>query len=164
MTHSDTLEARGRPHGSLYRDRPAEILLVDDSRGDALLAQRAFAECKISTAVTIASTGEMALEILRGQGEYADRRLPDIILLDLRLPRMSGAEVLTAIKEDIRFKHIPVIVLSSSGAGEIIMQCYRSHANAYLVKPGDMAQYRSAIEVIERFYLVTAALPAGADD
>ncbi len=146
------------------RGRPAEVLLVDDSRGDAVLAQRAFKELPVPTTVTIASTGEIALEILRQQGEYAGNVLPDVILLDLILPQMSGMDVLEAIKTDPRLKHIPVIVMSSSGAGQNILKAYREYANAYLVKPVDMQQYRTTIAMIEKFFFGLATLPATIDD
>jgi two-component system, chemotaxis family, response regulator Rcp1 len=144
--------------------RTAHILVIDDSRGDAMLARKAIDDSRVNAVVTIASTGEMAMDILRRQGEYVDRVLPDIILLDLRLPRMSGMDVLNLIKGDPRFKHIPVIVMSGSGALETIMTCYRSYANAYLIKPGDLTQYRAAVDIIERFYLELAALPVAAYD
>ena len=144
--------------------RSANILLIDDSRGDAMLARKALAESRVDAVVTIASTGELAMDILRRQGEYADCVLPDIILLDLRLPRMSGMDVLNLIKGDPRFRHIPVLVMSGSGATDTIMNCYRNYANAYLIKPGDLTQYRNAIDIIERFYLELAALPVAAHD
>ncbi len=146
------------------RGRPAEVLLVDDRRSDAILAERAFRELPVETMVTIASTGEMALEILRQEGDYAGKMLPDVILLDLSLPQMSGLDVLTTVKTDERLKHIPVIVMSASGAGQTILKAYRTHANAYLVKPTDMAQYRQAIALVEKFFFGLAALPALIDD
>lgn len=147
----------------LYRGRAAEILLVDDSRGDALLAVHAFRDARITTEVTIASTGEMALEILRQEGEYKGKMLPDLVLLDLRLPRMSGLDVLIAIKGDTRLRHIPVIVMSGSGAGNNVMGCYQHHANAYLIKPSNMVEYRAAMTLVEQFFFVMAALPAAND-
>ena len=140
--------------------RPAEILLVDDNRGDALLASHAFKEARVATNLTIASTGEMALAMLAHEGEYAGRRLPDLIMLDLGLPKMSGAEVLTRIKTDTRFKHIPVIVMSNSGAGHNILNSYQLYANAYVVKPVDLAKFREAIALIEQFFFLLACVPA----
>ncbi len=162
------LEPAGRDRRAelalMDRGRPAEVLLVDDSRGDAVLAQRAFKELPVPTSVTIASTGEIALEILRQQGEYSGKVLPDVILLDLILPQMSGMDVLEAIKTDAKLKHIPVIVMSSSGAGQNILKAYREYANAYLIKPVDMPQYRTAIFMIEKFFFGLATLPATVDD
>ena len=148
---------------ALYRGRSAEVLLVDDSRGDALLAVHAFREATITTQVTIASTGEMALEILRQEGEYGGKILPDIVLLDMCLPRMSGLDVLKSIKSDQKLKHIPVIVMSGSGAGNNVMGAYQHHANAYLMKPAGMTEYRTAIALVEQFFFVMAALPAAND-
>lgn len=164
MAQPNVWEEPDIPRAARPGGRTAHILLIDDSRGDALLARKALAESRIDAVVTIASTGEMAMEILLRQGEYVDCVLPDIILLDLRLPRMSGMEVLGNVKGDPRFKHIPVIVMSGSGAVETIMTCYRNYANAYLIKPGDLTQYRTAIDIIERFYLELAALPVAAYD
>lgn len=140
--------------------RPARILLIDDNRGDAILAERAFRELQPSPEVTIASTGEAALAILKREGEYAETPAPDVVMLDLGLPRMSGLDVLTAIKTDEALRHIPVIVMSAYGAGQNVLKAYQTHANAYLVKPSDLNQYRDTIATVEKFFLGTAALPA----
>lgn len=146
------------PFKRVSRERPAEVLLIDDSRGDAALAVYAFSQGPIPVNLTIASTGENALEILQQRGEYAGKILPDIILLDLTLPRMSGFDVLVTIKSDERFRRIPVIVMSSSGSGQNIMKCYQRYANAYLIKPNDIGEYRQAIEKIGQMYFVQAVL------
>ena len=134
--------------------RPAQVLLVDDNRGDALLAAHAFKSASFETNLTHASTGETALVLLR-DGAI----LPDIVLLDLQLPQMSGMDVLTAIKSDERLKHIPVIVLSNSGDGHNVTRCYQHHASAYVIKPLDLAKYRETIALIEQFFFVLASLP-----
>ncbi|ESQ92475.1 chemotaxis protein CheY [Asticcacaulis sp. AC460] len=139
-------------------NRPAEILLVDDNRGDALLAQHALREASFATNLTVAQTGEIAMAILRGDGDHSGKRLPDLILLDLQLPQMSGLDVLTAIKAGERTKHIPVIVMSNSGAGRNVITSYRLHANAYVVKPLDITKYREAIALMEQFFFVLATL------
>ncbi|WP_443749145.1 response regulator [Asticcacaulis solisilvae] len=144
--------------------RPARILLIDDNRGDAILAERAFRELQPPPEVTTASTGEAALAILKREGEHADAVTPDVVLLDLGLPRMSGLEVLTAIKTDSALQHIPVIVMSAYGAGQNVLKAYQTHANAYLVKPSDLNQYRDTIATVEKFFLGTAALPAMTHD
>lgn len=150
---------------SMHRlDRPARILLVDDNRGDAMLAERAFRELQPPPEVTIASTGEMAMSILKREGQYAEAALPDVVLLDLGLPRMSGLDVLSAIKTDETLMHIPVIVMSAYGAGQNVLKAYQTHANAYLVKPSDLNQYRDTIATVERFFLGTAALSASTHD
>ncbi|MGA9657858.1 MAG: response regulator [Asticcacaulis sp.] len=139
--------------------RSAEILLVDDNRGEALLIQHAFKSAEVETHLTIASTGEMALAILSQKAEYSGRRLPDLILLDMGLPMASGVEILNQIKTDDRLKHIPVIIMSNSGAEDRILKAYQLHANAYIVKPTNLLQFREAISLIERLFFILACLP-----
>jgi len=143
--------------------RPAEIMLVEDNRGDAVLASRAFRKAEIDNNLTVADTGEKALEILRGilagEGEYAASRLPDIILLDLNLPKMSGQDVLTAIKSDEHLRHIPVVILSSSAAENDIVASYGLHANAYIVKPIGLENFTDVVRSIEQFFFMLAVLP-----
>lgn len=140
--------------------RPAEILLVDDNRGDALLAAHAFKEARVEANLTVASTGEMALAMLAQEGEYRGKQLPDLIMLDLGLPKMSGVDVLSHIKSDIRSRHIPVIVMSNSGAGSNILKSYQLYANAYVIKPVDLAKFREAISLIEQFFFLLACVPS----
>jgi len=140
--------------------RAAEILLVDDNRGDALLASHAFREARVATNLTVAPTGEVALAILAGEGEHHGRRLPDLVMLDLGLPKMSGVDVLSHIKTDQRFRHIPVIVMSNSGAGHNILKSYQLYANAYVIKPVDLAKFREAISLIEQFFFLLACVPS----
>ncbi len=140
--------------------RPAEVLLIDDNRGDAILASHAFKAASVATNLTVAQTGEAALDLLE-KLERARDCLPDIVLLDMSLPRMSGADVLKVLKGDRRFKHIPVIIMSNSGAGPNVLDCYRNHAAAYLIKPSDISKYREAISLIERFFFILAVLPSG---
>jgi len=154
----------GERHSMHKLGRPARILLIDDNRGDALLAERAFRELQPPPEVTVAATGEMALSILKREGEHAGAEMPDVVLLDLGLPRMSGLDVLTAIKNDGTLRHIPVIVMSAYGAGQNVLKAYQTHANAYLVKPSDLNQYRDTIATVEKFFLGTAALPASTHD
>ena len=142
-----------------FGGRPAEILLVDDNRGDAILAAHAFKEAKTPTNLTTASTGEMALELLRGSIAGTSKRLPDLILLDLQLPKMSGMDVLAEIKQDDRLKHIPVIVMSNSGDESKVLKSYHRYANAYVMKPSDLTRFREAIAMIEQFFFVLVTLP-----
>lgn len=135
--------------------RAAEILLVEDNRGDVLLAKRAFKSARIDNNVRVAETGEAALEMLRQEGT----RLPDIVLLDLNLPRMHGRDVLNAIKSDERLKHIPVIVLSSSAAEQDVARSYDLHASAYVVKPVDLDKFKDVVATIEQFFFFLAVLP-----
>ena len=140
--------------------RPAEILLVEDNRGDAILAGRAFKEARIANNLTVADTGEAALAILRGEGEAVGCRLPDIILLDLNLPRMNGHEVLKTIKSDDALKHIPVIILSSSNAGQDVTASYAQYASGYIMKPVDLEKFRDVVAAIEQFFFVLSIIPA----
>ena len=139
--------------------RPAEILLVEDNRGDVLLASRAFRDAQIENRLTVVGTAEQALEILRGEGDYAGRSLPDMILLDLNLPRMSGHDFLAIVKADERFRSIPVIILSSSDAEMDIKDSYGQHANAYIVKPVDLAKFKAVVASIEQFFFMLVLLP-----
>ncbi len=140
--------------------RPAEIMLIEDNRSDAVLASRAFESAEIENHLTVADTGEKALAMLRRDGEYARLRQPDIILLDLNLPGMSGNDVLAAIKGDERMKHIPVIVLSSSGAEADVARSYDLHASAYVVKPIDLRKFKQVVTTIEQFFFMLVVLPA----
>ena len=139
--------------------RPAEVLLIDDHRGDVVLAAHAFKKAKVSTHLTTAATGEMALTILTEAVDHSGKRLPDLILLDLGLPKMGGMDVLTHIKSDPRLKHIPVVVMSNSGAGHNILKSYQLHANAYVIKPVDLGSFLKAINLIEEFFFVLARVP-----
>ncbi len=139
--------------------RPAEIMLVEDNRGDALLAARAFRQAEIDNNLTVAETGEKAMAMLRREGEYAGLGLPDIILLDLNLPMMSGKDVLAAIKGDDALRHIPVIILSSSSAAPDISGSYELHANAYIVKPLNLENFSDVVHSIEQFFFMLAVLP-----
>ncbi len=139
--------------------RPAEIMLVEDNRGDALLAARAFEKARIENRLTVASTGEQALAMLKRDGDYADMCQPDIILLDLNLPGISGREVLMEIKNDPELRHIPVIILSSSSADSDVAQSYSGHANAYIVKPLSLEKFSEVVASIEQFFFMLVVLP-----
>ncbi|HWU50701.1 MAG TPA: response regulator [Asticcacaulis sp.] len=139
--------------------RPAEIMLIEDNRGDALLTARAFRDARIDNRLTVADTGEKALAMLRRQGAHAQFRLPDIILLDLNLPGVSGQDVLRAIKDDETLKTIPVVVLSSSEAQSDVARAYDRHANAYVVKPVSIDKFREVAASIEQFFFMLAILP-----
>jgi CheY-like chemotaxis protein len=142
-----------------------EILLVEDNPGDARLTLEAFKEGKVINNVTVVRDGVEALAYLRREGSYANARQPDIILLDLNLPRKDGREVLTEIKADDRLKQIPVVVLTTSTADEDIAKAYNSHANCYISKPVDLEQFLRVAHSIESFWLHFVKLPRhGADD
>jgi two-component system, chemotaxis family, response regulator Rcp1 len=143
------------------RVKLVEILLVEDNPGDADLARETFITSKIRNKLHIVNDGEKAMDFLRQTGAYADVPRPDIILLDLNLPRKDGREVLAEIKQDDELKRIPVVILSSSKAEEDIMKSYNLHANCYISKPIDFAQFAKVVESIEDFWLGIVVLPNG---
>ncbi len=135
------------------------ILLVEDNPGDVRLTEEALKESKISNKMTVAKDGVEALAILRREGDYADFSAPDVILLDLNLPKKDGREVLAEIKEDDRLKRIPVVVLTTSTADEDIMRTYNLHANCYVNKPVDMEQFIKVVGSITEFWFAIVKLP-----
>lgn len=136
----------------LNKQRPAEVLLIEDNKGDVILTRRAFKEARILNNVMVAGTGEEALAILNKEENYANNSLPDLILLDLNLPKMDGKEVLQIIKSDPRTKHIPVIILSSSRAEGDVAKSYNLHANGYIVKPVSLHNFNEIIQKLEQFW------------
>ena len=139
--------------------RPIEILLVEDNPGDVRLTQEAFRDAKVLNDIVVVRDGLEAMALLRREGRYAGAVRPDLILLDLNLPRMNGFEVLDAIKEDEDLKRIPVIVLTTSQAEQDILRSYDLHANAYVTKPVDLEQFIAAIRAIEGFWLEIVRFP-----
>ncbi|MBV5318914.1 MAG: response regulator [Desulfobulbaceae bacterium] len=138
-----------------------EILLVEDNPGDVDLARETLTTSKIKNNLHVVSDGEKAMAFLRKQGEYAAAPRPDIILLDLNLPRKDGREVLAEIKQDDKLKRIPVVILTSSSAEEDILKSYNLHANCYITKPLDFAQFTKVVHSIEDFWLSIVKLPHG---
>ncbi|MBM3155283.1 MAG: response regulator [Chloroflexi bacterium] len=139
--------------------RPAEILLVEDNPGDVRLTQEALKDAKVLNHLHVAMDGIEALEFLRRQGKYAKAVRPDLILLDLNLPRKDGREVLAEIKEDADLKRIPVVILTVSKAEEDIIKTYNLHANCYITKPVDLDRFIEVVRAIENFWLVLVKLP-----
>jgi two-component system, chemotaxis family, response regulator Rcp1 len=137
-----------------------EILLVEDNPSDVILTQIAMKECKIANQLQVASDGEQALRMLRGQGDSATRPRPDLILLDLNLPRMDGRELLAELKRDESLRTIPVVVLTTSDAERDVVQSYELHANAYITKPIDMDQFVRVVRAIDEFWFAIVRLPA----
>ena len=135
-----------------------EVLLVEDSPADARLVVKAFANNGGNVRVTVAEDGERALEILRYPGDPSAAPTPDLILLDLNLPRLDGREVLAAVKEDPQLKHIPVIVFTGSNAPLDILTSYRLRANCYVQKPFSFADLAAAVKMIQDFWLTLATL------
>jgi CheY-like chemotaxis protein len=145
------------------KDRVVEILLVEDNPMDVELTSEALMNGPVPANVRVASDGEEALARLRRQGEFADAPRPDLILLDLNLPRLGGHEVLAAIKSDDRLRRIPVVVLTSSQAEQDIAASYDRHANCFVTKPVELRQYLQAVKGIEQFWLGLAKLPGGGE-
>jgi len=139
--------------------RPIEILLVEDSEPDARLAIEALREAKVKNRVTVVEDGVEAMLFLRREGQFADAPHPDLILLDLNLPRKDGRQVLKEVKEDPLLRRIPVVVLTTSKAEEDILRAYDLHANCYITKPVDFVRFMDVVHQIEGFWLTVVALP-----
>ena len=136
-----------------------EILLVEDNPGDIRLTKEAFKEGKVRNNLNIVEDGEEAMAFLRQEGEYSDAPRPDLILLDLNLPKKDGREVLLDIKNDQKLRTIPVVILTTSKAEEDILKTYNLHANCYINKPVDFDQFINVIKTIEVFWLSVVMLP-----
>lgn len=141
------------------QERIIDILLIEDNPGDVTLIKEALKEGKTSNKLTVFGDGETALFFLRKQGEFKKSSRPDIVLLDLNMPRKDGRDVLAAIKTDPELKHIPVVILTSSEAQHDITNAYNMQANCYITKPVNLKQYFNVIKLIEDFWLKTVKLP-----
>jgi CheY-like chemotaxis protein len=141
-------------------EREIEILLVEDNPGDARLTTEALKEARVRNKLTHIADGIEALAMLRQQGKYAGVQRPDLILLDLNLPRKDGREVLAEIKADDRLKRIPVVILTTSQAEEDILKAYNLNANCYVSKPVDLDQFIKVVRTINDFWLTIVKLPA----
>ena len=137
----------------------AEILLVEDNPGDIELTREAFEEAKFRNTLHVAEDGEKALDFLYKRNGYEDVPTPDVILLDLNLPKSDGKEVLEAIKGDDQLRRIPVIILTSSAADRDIMESYELHANCYIVKPVDAVKFMEVVKATEHFWVDVVYLP-----
>ena len=140
--------------------RPIEILLVEDNPGDARLAKEALKEAKVHNNLNVAKDGEEAMEFLHRRGKHQQAPRPDLILLDLNLPRKDGREVLAEIKAHDDIKRIPVVVLTTSEAEEDVLKAYNLNANCYVTKPVDLDQFIGVVKSIENFWLSVVKLPA----
>jgi len=136
-----------------------EILLVEDNPGDVRLTIEALKDAKVRNRITVAGDGEAALACLRRQGQYADAPRPDLILLDLNLPRIDGREVLRQIKADECLRSIPVVILTTSQAEQDIVKTYDLHANCYITKPVDLDRFIEVVRAIESFWFTIVKLP-----
>src|SRR5919197_4493518 len=140
-------------------DGSIEVLLVEDNPGDVRLTKEALKEGKLLNHVTVVGDGVEALSFLRIQGQYADAAPPDLILLDLNLPKKDGRQVLAEIKTDPSLRRIPVVVLTTSSAEEDILKTYDLHANCYVTKPVDLEQFMRVVKSIEDFWVTVVRLP-----
>lgn len=138
---------------------PIDILLVEDNPGDIRLTQEALKEGKISNILHVATDGEQALDFLYKRGKHKDAPTPDIILLDLNLPRINGRQVLEQIKGHESLRRIPVVVLTTSTAEEDIVRSYDLHVNCYICKPVDMDQFIKVVKTIDEFWFSVVKLP-----
>jgi chemotaxis family two-component system response regulator Rcp1 len=142
---------------------PIEILLVEDNPGDARLAAEALKENKVRNNLYHVKDGVEAMRFLRRQAEYADAPLPDLVLLDLNLPRKDGHEVLKEMKGDAKLRLIPVVVLTTSATERDLIKSYNLHANAYVVKPMSLDQFVEVVQAVEEFWLSIVRLPRVSD-
>jgi CheY-like chemotaxis protein len=139
--------------------KPIEILMVEDNPGDVRLTVEALKEGKVRNKLHVVEDGVEAMAFLRGEGEYADAPRPDLILLDLNLPKKDGREVLAEIKGDPNLRRIPVVILTVSEANEDILKTYDLHANCYVTKPVDLDQFIVVVKSVEDFWLTIVKLP-----
>jgi chemotaxis family two-component system response regulator Rcp1 len=142
-----------------FSGKPVEVLLVEDNPGDIRLTQEAFREGKVMNTLHIAMDGVEAMEFVHREGKFADSQRPDLILLDLNLPKKDGREVLEEIKSDDKLKSIPVVILTTSRAEEDIIRTYNSQCNCYITKPIDLKQFLLVVQSIEDFWLSMVKLP-----
>ena len=143
----------------MNKTRPVNILLIEDNPGDVRLTQEAFKEGRLTIKMDVVMDGVEAIKFLKKETPYTDSATPDLILLDLNLPKRDGREVLEEIKTDIRLKRIPVVILTTSNAEQDILKSYNLHVNCYINKPVDFDKFFDIIQKIEDFWLTTAILP-----
>ena len=144
------------------RIRPIEILLVEDNPGDARLTIEGFKDARVKNNITVVEDGVEAMAYLRREGQYANVGLPDLILLDLNMPRKDGREVLAEIKADETLKRIPVLVFTVSSSEKDILTAYNLQANAFITKPIDLDEFITVVRSLEEFWLSIVKLPQGA--
>ena len=146
--------------GAVRQDgTPIEVLLVEDNPEEVLLTQETLKDAKVANVVHVAEDGERALRFARQEGEYASAPRPDLILLDLNLPRKDGREVLADIKSDPELCDIPIVVLTTSSSDEDILRSYQLHANAYVTKPVDFNRFVDVVKQIDHFFVTVVSLP-----
>lgn len=138
---------------------PIEVLLVEDNPGDVRLMVEALKGAKVNNNLHVVNNGEAAMAFLRKEDDYAGVPTPDLIMLDLNLPKKDGREVLEEIKGDSLLKHIPVVVITTSAAEEDILKSYKLHANCYITKPVNFGQFTKVVQSIEEFWFTVVKLP-----
>jgi chemotaxis family two-component system response regulator Rcp1 len=143
----------------MSRSRPVEILLVEDNRADVVLTTEALESSKLANTLHVVEDGVEALAFLRREGAYASKPRPDLVLLDLNLPRKNGSEVLAEIKGDSDLKRIPVVILTTSSDEKDILETYGLHANCYITKPVLLEEFMEIVRQIEDFWLAIVTLP-----
>ncbi|OKH86092.1 chemotaxis protein CheY [Mycobacterium sp. ST-F2] len=139
--------------------RAIDILLIEDDPGDELITREAFADNKIKNVLHVARDGQEGLDFLYRRGDYENAPRPDLILLDLNLPKYDGRQLLEKVKSDIELCDIPIVVLTTSSAQEDILRSYQLHANAYVTKPVDLDQFLGAVRQIDEFFVQVVRLP-----
>jgi CheY-like chemotaxis protein len=142
-----------------FSGQPIQVLLVEDDPGDVLMTQEAFKDYKIANKLEVVTNGEDAIAYLRRTGAYTEAAVPDLVLLDLNLPRRDGREVLREVKSDGELRRIPIVVLTTSDAEEDVLASYDLHANAYVRKPVDFEQFVAAVQAIDDFFISVVRLP-----
>ncbi len=140
-------------------NKGVKILLVEDNEGDIVLTLEALRKAKVANGIKVAKDGEEALKYLRKEGKFKDAGTPDLILLDINLPRINGLEVLAAIKNAENLKAIPVVILTTSESEKDIMVSYQNHANCYIVKPVDFKNFMEVVQMIKDFWITVVKLP-----
>jgi len=153
-------QTRMTPTSNAQRGEPIEILLVEDSPDDADLTMDALRDVRVRNRITHVEDGLQAMAFLRREGKYADAPRPDLILLDLNLPKMSGREVLAAVKQDPDLRRIPVVIMTSSDDEKDILAAYNLYVNCYVTKPVDLDQFIGVVKSIEQFWFTIVKLPA----
>jgi CheY-like chemotaxis protein len=148
-----------RDTDSMLVAKPAEVLLVEDNPGDVRLTREAMKEGHIESNLHVVGDGQAAIDFLQRKGVFADAPRPDLVLLDLNLPKKSGREVLAEIKQDDDLKTIPIVVLTTSKAEEDIVKTYQLHANCFITKPVDLDRFIAVVQQIESFWLEVVRLP-----
>ena len=143
----------------MERTKPVDILLVEDNEGDVFLTKKAFMKAKVANDIRVASDGEVAMNMLHRKEGYADAPRPDIVLLDINLPKKDGKQVLAEMKQDEELRRIPVVILTSSRAEQDVLKSYDLHASSYIVKPPSLERLHDVVTAIENFWFSVVILP-----